>query len=154
MQKALDIVNNLLFVFLALFLFALPSFYSRMCYSHCLAPKEFAIYAGTAVAGLLISLAIILKKNNLTVRTPSSALLFLAFTASLALSLVNTPSEGLSMFRLHYYTVIAAWFVFYLYSSFESPKNTERFLIALLASGVFPAIVIMGEAFGVSTVKI
>ncbi len=125
-----------------------------MCYSHCSAPKEFAIYAGAGIGGLLIALIIILRKPNITFRTPLGVLLLAAYTASLSLSLFNTQSAALTTFKLHYYFVIALWFCLFLYSCNENTDNTEIFLTTILASGIFPALVIIGEAFGISALKI
>ena len=125
-----------------------------MCYSHCIAPKEFAIYAGAGIGGLLIALIIMLRKPNITFRAPLGVLLLAAYTASLSLSLFNTQSAALTTFKLHYYLVIALWFCLFLYSCNENADNTEIFLTAILASGIFPAIVIIGEAFGISAFKI
>jgi len=154
LQKTLNIVNKILIFFLGAFLFALPSLFSRMCYSHCSAPKEFAIYAGAGIGGLLIALIIILRKPNITFRTPLGVLLLAAYTASLSLSLFNTQSAALTTFKLHYYFVIALWFCLFLYSCNENTDNTEIFLTTILASGIFPALVIIGEAFGISALKI
>lgn len=125
-----------------------------MCYSHCIAPKEFAIYAGAGLGGLLIALAIILRKPDVTFRAPLGVLLLAAYAASLSLSLFGTQSAALTTFKLHYYFVIALWFCLFLYSCNENPDNTSKFLTVILASGIFPAIVIIGEAFGISALKI
>lgn len=125
-----------------------------MCYSHCIAPKEFAIYAGAGIGGLLIALAIILRKPDVSFKAPFAVLLLAAFVSSLSLSLINTQSAGLTAFKLHYYFVIALWFCLFLYSCNENSGNVETYLTVILASGVFPALVIIGEAFGIGALKI
>jgi len=125
-----------------------------MCYSHCIAPKEFAIYAGAAIGGPLIALAIILRKPGVSFRAPLAVILLASFAASLALSLFNTQSAALTVFKLHYYFVIALWFCLFLYSCGQDSNNTEAYLKVILASGIFPALVIIGEAFGAGALKI
>jgi tetratricopeptide (TPR) repeat protein len=154
LQKFLDIIDKVLFFFLLAFVFALPSFFARMCYSHCIAPKEFAVYAGAAVCGLLFSLPLMLKKNGPSFRVPAGVVLAALFVASLSLSFIATPSPQLSLVKLHYYIVIGLWAALYLYSSHESPDRIEAFLTAILLSGVFPALVLAGEAFGIGALKI
>ena len=154
MHKFLNFIDKVLFFFLLAFVFMLPSFFARMCYSHCIAPKEFAIYAGAAVCGLLFSLILILKKNGASLKVPAGVVLTGLFIASLSFSLISTPSQQLSLFKLHYYIVIGLWAALYLYSSHESPDRIEAFLTAILLSGVFPALVLAGEAFGIGALKI
>lgn len=154
MRKFLELIDKLLFYFLLAFLAAFPSLFSRMCYSHCLAPKEFALYAGAGAGGTLLAVLFAARRPAGYLKVPAVALLAGLFLASLSLSLVSTPAFELSLYRLHYYIVLGLWAALYMYSSYENPERGEAFLTALLLSGIFPAAVIIGEAFGIGALKI
>ncbi len=154
MSKILDLLNKFLALFLGAFILTMPSFFSKMCYSHCIAPKNFALYAGAGVCGLIAAVIIILKRPGPVLKMPRGSFIFLIFIASLSLSLINTQAAGPSIFKFHYYLTAALWFSIFLYSTAENYDNIEFYLKALLLSGIFPAIVIIGEAFSINFFKI
>jgi|GEM_PF-3678959 len=154
MEKIKKITDGALFLILLSLLFALPSFFSKMCYSHCLAPKEFAIYVTLPAASLLFFISIMLKKGGSKLKLPLSAIFLALYIASLALSFINTNAPSLGLYKFHYHIVLGVWFILFFYMSYNEPEKTDHFLLAALLSGVFPALVILCEAFGFEAFKI
>lgn len=151
MEKLSKVVLNAIFWSACAALFITPALMSAKCYSHYGAPKDFAVYAGSGVLCLLMSVFII-SRMFFTVRekftAPGAAVILFSFVIFSFLSLFNSMSEGLTYIKLLYFSCLFSWFaVFYLLSADRS--RVEKMLMCIVLSGVFPAAVIVLEFIGI-----
>jgi len=151
MEKLSKVVLNVLFWAACAALFITPSLMSAKCYSHYLAPKDFAVYAGAGVLCLLMSVFIISRmfytaKEKFT--APLAAVILFSFVIFSFLSLFNTMSEGLTCVKLLYFSCLFSWFAsFYILACDRS--RAEKMIMCVVLSGVFPAAVIILEFIGI-----